>query len=168
MTPDLLAQLAALERQIATVRPEDAPALIGELERLKARLWGRMTSAATENGRPEAPAEDLRHLSVPKAAELLNLPKARVYELIRQGEIPAVRYGKNLRVPLSGLRESIARHQEKGLDGPDSNMLASAHDGRRAPPASRRARADGARAGRADRRALDNRLPLGAGPGGDQ
>jgi excisionase family DNA binding protein len=32
-------------------------------------------------------------LKVPEAAELLGLPKTRAYELIQQGELPAVRIG---------------------------------------------------------------------------
>jgi excisionase family DNA binding protein len=33
-------------------------------------------------------------LKVPEAAELLGLPKTRAYELIQQGELPAVRIGR--------------------------------------------------------------------------
>jgi excisionase family DNA binding protein len=33
-------------------------------------------------------------LKVPQAAELLGLPKTRAYELIQQGELPAVRIGE--------------------------------------------------------------------------
>jgi excisionase family DNA binding protein len=33
-------------------------------------------------------------LKVPEAAELLGLPKTRTYELIQQGELPAVRIGE--------------------------------------------------------------------------
>ena len=33
-------------------------------------------------------------LKVPEAAELLGLPKTRAYELIQQGELPAVRIGE--------------------------------------------------------------------------
>jgi excisionase family DNA binding protein len=33
-------------------------------------------------------------LKVPEAADLLGLPKTRAYELIQQGELPAVRIGE--------------------------------------------------------------------------
>jgi excisionase family DNA binding protein len=33
-------------------------------------------------------------LKVPETAELLGLPKTRAYELIQQGELPAVRIGE--------------------------------------------------------------------------
>jgi excisionase family DNA binding protein len=33
-------------------------------------------------------------MKVPEAAELLGLPKTRAYELIQQGELPAVRIGE--------------------------------------------------------------------------
>ena len=42
---------------------------------------------------------DKEWLKVPEAAELLGLPKTRTYELIQQGELPAVRIGaRSIRV----------------------------------------------------------------------
>jgi excisionase family DNA binding protein len=47
-------------------------------------------------------------LKVPEAAELLGLPKTRAYELIQQGELPAVRIGeRTIRVNRSELERFL-------------------------------------------------------------
>jgi excisionase family DNA binding protein len=47
-------------------------------------------------------------LKVPEAAELLGLPKTRGYELIQQGELPAVRIGeRTIRVNRSELERFL-------------------------------------------------------------
>jgi excisionase family DNA binding protein len=47
-------------------------------------------------------------LKVPEAAELLGLPKTRAYELIQQGELPAVRIGeRSIRVKRSELERFL-------------------------------------------------------------
>ncbi len=166
VTPDLFAALAALERQLAAVASQDAPTLIGELERLKATLWAKMLSArADQNDQPETSgaADDLQHLDVPKVAALLDLPKARVYELIRRGEIPADRLGKTLRVPLAALRERLAQRQENGLDNDVGRRYSFPHDGRRAAPAPAATPVDPARTRPTGGRHREQRGPVGAG-----
>lgn len=46
-------------------------------------------------------------LSVNRTAELLDVSRATVYRLIRRGEIPVVRIGGRLRVPIDELREML-------------------------------------------------------------
>jgi excisionase family DNA binding protein len=48
-------------------------------------------------------------LRVPEAAELLGVSRSRAYELVYSGEIPAIRLGKSLRIPLQALREWVTR-----------------------------------------------------------
>jgi excisionase family DNA binding protein len=49
-------------------------------------------------------------LKVPEAAELLGLPKTRAYELIQQGELPAVRIGeRSIRVNRSELERFLLK-----------------------------------------------------------
>ena len=45
-------------------------------------------------GRQVDTTESREWLRVPEAAELLGLPRTRTYELIQQGELPAVRIGQ--------------------------------------------------------------------------
>ncbi len=108
MSPDLAAQFAALEQALVAARPEDAPALIGELERLKARLWARMTSAAASNGQPEARAEEPdRWLTPEEAAEFLGLTVA---QLNRRRSLPRRKLGhRTVRYSLSALKRYLAR-----------------------------------------------------------
>lgn len=47
-------------------------------------------------------------LKVEQVAALLNVPRARAYELIRQGLLPAVRLGKQVRVHPAQLEGFIA------------------------------------------------------------
>ena len=47
-------------------------------------------------------------LTIPEVAQVLRVRPARVYELARQGLIPAVRMGRSLRIEESALHEWIA------------------------------------------------------------
>ena len=44
-----------------------------------------------------------------EAAELIGLGRSKTYELIRTGELPSVRLGKSLRVPLRELQAWVER-----------------------------------------------------------
>lgn len=110
MTPDLAAGLAALERQLATVAPQDAPALLGELERLKATLWAKMLNAsANQNRQPEASADDLQHLSV-----------LQVAAMARPASGARVRTDQEGRTPRRAVREERPRpvRRPAGAPGP--------------------------------------------------
>ena len=51
-------------------------------------------------------------LKVPEAAELLGLPKTRAYELIQQGELPAVRIGeRSIRVNRHDLEKFLLENR---------------------------------------------------------
>ena len=43
-----------------------------------------------------------------EAAELIGVGRSKVYELIASGQIPSVRIGASVRVPLESLKEWIA------------------------------------------------------------
>ena len=55
--------------------------------------------------------EERMALRVGEAAEALGISRSRVYELIAQGDIPKIKIGKSVRVPVEGLREWVARRQ---------------------------------------------------------
>jgi excisionase family DNA binding protein len=44
-----------------------------------------------------------------QAAERLNVPESRAYELARQGKLPAIRIGKYVRVSVTSLLEYQAK-----------------------------------------------------------
>ncbi len=132
--PAQVAALAPDTRQILTLRALTVLAALAAVP-------------PAPNGRPpEAPAED-RPLTVPEVAARLQVGKAYVYDLIRRGEIAAIRFGKYVRVAPPALREWEARHQEKALDRGQYKMYSSPPGGqqreRRRPAAHpRQARSD--------------------------
>lgn len=69
--------------------PEAIPALLGELERVKAALWARLMAPAVP---PTTSAAD-GLLDAEEVATLLRVPKGYVYEMARPAASPARRSG---------------------------------------------------------------------------
>ena len=44
-----------------------------------------------------------------EAAEAIGVGRSKIYELLARGELPSVRIGSSVRVPLDGLRDWIAQ-----------------------------------------------------------
>lgn len=63
------------------------------------------------SGRPERLA-----LRVNEAAELLGVSRTLVYELINSGDLPVIRFGTAVRIPLLGLKEWVERRSTGGPD----------------------------------------------------
>jgi excisionase family DNA binding protein len=47
-----------------------------------------------------------------EAAEAIGIGRSKVYELLASGELPSIRIGSSVRVPVDALREWIARRLE--------------------------------------------------------
>ncbi len=106
---------AAVERAAAGLPRDQVPALLGELERLRASLWGRVTSLQPCDNAHSAPqGADDRLLTVPEVAELLTMHVSSLYEMARRGELPSVRVGKHVRVPATALRQWLAQREHVG------------------------------------------------------
>ncbi len=58
-------------------------------------------------------------LKVPEAAELVGLGRSKLYELMQAGEIPVIRIGRGVRIPVNGLREWVARQAEAAANRSD-------------------------------------------------
>jgi excisionase family DNA binding protein len=89
--------LETLKRAIGTAAPEELPALVGELERLKLAATMRLL----EDGRGQTPApthDPLDLLSIGDVAALLKLDRSSVYDLVRRGRLPVVVIGRAFRV----------------------------------------------------------------------
>jgi excisionase family DNA binding protein len=79
------------------------PTLLAALESIRAALWFRLlTGGAPQVHSGGRPGE---LLTVREAADLMKLRPQYVYELVRQGRLPAVREGKYVRIPRKGLEE---------------------------------------------------------------
>jgi excisionase family DNA binding protein len=108
--------LAALERASATADACSLQHLLGSLERLKAIIWPRLFLLTSPSERPRAePLDDLRHVTPIQVAELLGVKEAYVHELCRSHRIPAFKEGKYWMIPVSELREWLARSRQ-GVD----------------------------------------------------
>lgn len=108
-----MSELAALfedPARVAEIPPDRVPALLGEIERLRATLWARLTTPAGGNGQPDPPAED-RLLSVTEAAEKLGLTEDYLYRHAKT--LPfTVRVGpRQLRFSLRGIERYIRQRQ---------------------------------------------------------
>ena len=49
----------------------------------------------------------MRLLLVREVAEVLRVPRSRAYELVREGLIPSIRLGRQVRIPEAALRKWI-------------------------------------------------------------
>jgi excisionase family DNA binding protein len=114
----LRGQLTAIEQNLTDLVPRDVATLLGDLERLRAVLWARLTVASTSAApvpTAEEPADRL--LTIPEVATRLGVPTAYAYELARRRQLPVLRVGlRYLRVPAAGLSTWIGER----LDDPGS------------------------------------------------
>lgn len=150
--------------KVAEVPAEQIPTLLGDLERLKAILWARLTSHT--NGQAPAQAE-VRLLTIPDVAGFLGVTHGYAYELARRGDLPTVRFGKYVRVELSTLHAWIARHGEKRLDRRFNVTLISPRDRRRGTKDPKKAPTHTGSVRRAHRGPPRDREPVGARSHGD-
>ncbi|TMR00148.1 helix-turn-helix domain-containing protein [Actinomadura soli] len=49
-----------------------------------------------------------------RAAVLLSIGRTKVYELMRSGALPSVRFGGSRRIPATALRQFVAQLEEDG------------------------------------------------------
>ena len=104
--------LGQLEQALENVQFEEAPLLIGELERLRARLWSRMMAPTNGNSRSPSHAEEDQWLTAEQAAELLNVNKKWLYR--RASDLPFTRRlsRRKLLFSESGLRRWLETRKQ--------------------------------------------------------
>ncbi len=129
-------------------------ALIARCTATLAALAGPLL--ATPRGQRAEPAarddaEVPRCITIPELAERLKLAPGYLYALARRGELPVVRWGKYVRVPVDQLQAVLARLGAHPVDRRGYLTYPPANDRRRAPAAPKAARANAARARRAGR-----------------
>src|SRR5712692_1356305 len=89
--------------------------MLGELEQLKVSLWLRLLEPARAQTDPVLqPRREL--MSVAEVAAALRFSRGHVYELIRSGELPALRHGRAVRVRREDLDSWEARHRTPLVD----------------------------------------------------
>lgn len=60
--------------------------------------------------------DDKQYLRVPEVAKILGISRSKTYELIRQGVIPSVKFGRIIRVPSALLHERMNELVQDGKD----------------------------------------------------
>jgi excisionase family DNA binding protein len=106
-----LADLAAQPTRVTELTADEARGLLATLATLQGPL---LAQALSSEDRAADSSEPPQLLTIPEAAERLAVPASFLYELIRQGRVPAQRIGpKYVRLNPA----TVAEIQEKGLDG---------------------------------------------------
>jgi excisionase family DNA binding protein len=127
--PDLIVDPS----RINDLAPDEARAFLAQLATLQAPLLAKALAAPA--AAVKAPTEAL--LLVPDAAVRLGIEASYLYELIRQGRVPAVRLGpKYVRLHPT----VVAEIQAKGLDTALGSTYSPRRDRRRASPHPKAAR----------------------------
>ncbi len=128
-TGHLLRRFGCSDR-VAEIPARVIPALLGDLERLRAALWRRMTSApASENGQPEAQGPDARsmnELSPEEVGKRLGLSPRSVHELLRTKRLPGYKVGRLWRVDEADL-EAWKERQKAAIDKGGVTVIPSPH-----------------------------------------
>ena len=78
----------------------------------------RVVENTNESVRRNVPGDDseaslVRLLKAKEVAAILGLGRSKVYEMTERGELPVVRIGTAVRVPLGALMKWIEEHTEK-------------------------------------------------------
>lgn len=162
-----LADLFQHPERVTELPEHELPGLLLQVAGLLTALSSRTGVLVQRTSGPEAPNEDDHLLTVPQVADILRVPKGYAYELVRRGSIPAIRFGKYVRVPRPAFREWVVQHQENELDGAMYTMYGRAtpkkrHDRRGTPTNPKATRADSSEPRGTARRHIDNRRPVGA------
>jgi excisionase family DNA binding protein len=133
MTTDLL----TLRVPVDALSPEEIPAVLGEVEELRAVLWRMMLAAPVT---PPSDATAMALLTIPEVASALRFSRGHVYELVRRGDIPAVRQGRTVRVTAQALAEWKTTHRTGAIDVCNSVSLESPREGSSSQTRARSAR----------------------------
>ena len=155
LPPPSLDALAADLSAVATLPAEALAALLLKVAALIIAVTAPTllaTATVNEEGND-------RLLTVPEAARRLNLAPSYLYELVRKGQLPALRLGRYVRLRPETLRTFIAAQEtQKPLERSLYATYSSSYERRRTPttPTATRPDPDGARTPRRRRRQLDS------------
>jgi predicted DNA-binding transcriptional regulator AlpA len=103
--------LGELEQALERAGFEDTPILLGELERLRARLWSRMMTPASTPRTTNVAAEKEKWLTANQAAEILQVDRKWLYR--RASNLPFCRRlsRRKLLFSESGLRRWMSHRK---------------------------------------------------------
>src|SRR5262249_56341003 len=138
----------------------DILATLPHVEELRAHLWRRLL---VQPPVPQSRPSHAKLLTVSEVADALRFSRGHVYELIRSGDLHAVKNGRAVRVAPDALTAWQARHQRPPLDPAYSVSLESAGDRTPGKAHSRGPRLDSVRVRETPRRAPGDGGEVGDG-----
>jgi excisionase family DNA binding protein len=138
--------------RIAEIPIDRIPALLLNLTALRSKtetvetiLVARLAVAAALPSSPSSGPNYRECISASEAGRRLSLPKLRVYQLAREGLLPAVRIGRQVRFRVRDLAIWLEQRRQKPVDNRISAPDSNSHDRRRTSADSEEARAYTAR-----------------------
>jgi excisionase family DNA binding protein len=105
----LLAQLSRLPQAASDLQEQELSMLLANLTAVQSALLVRLLALRA----PRAAAIEDQLLTVREVAEQLRLRPAYVYDLVRRGDLEAVRAGKYVRVAQSAVSSWRRRHSDR-------------------------------------------------------
>jgi excisionase family DNA binding protein len=137
---------------IAQIPIERIPAILLDLTALRSKaetvqtiLVARLAAASAVPAPPSSETNYEECISASEAGRRLSLPKLRVYQLAREGLLPAVRIGRQVRFRVRDLAVWLERQRQKPVDTKVSAADPNLHSRRRTSADSEEARAYAAR-----------------------
>jgi excisionase family DNA binding protein len=85
------------------------------------------SAPTTEETSTPSPLGRRLAVRVPEAARLLDIGRSKCYDLVRRGELPAIRVGKTVRIPLGALQEWVERKALATTDTPPPDKERKRH-----------------------------------------
>ena len=64
---------------------------------------------------PQEGAPQRLLLRIPEVAETLGIGRTKIYELIATGELPAVRFGRAVRISVGTLQKWVEEREQQGV-----------------------------------------------------
>ena len=78
--------------------------------------FGEGNDSGGGSGLPRHSAMEKRLcITVPEAAEMLGISRNFAYELVKQGQLPVIRFGKRLLIPKVALERMLEKGVENGM-----------------------------------------------------
>jgi len=106
-------EFAELQARIRECTPEEVPALLGQLEVLRATAWARLLAIRERTQVPERGSAPAHCLTMPRAAEQTGININTLREAGRRGQLPTVHIGRSVYVREESLERWVAARESK-------------------------------------------------------
>lgn len=156
--------IAHVVTSLEDLSAEDVLGLLGHVEELRARLWRKMLVSPPATT-PDHPSQS-RLMTVYEVAAILRYSRGHIYELIRSGDLKAVKNGRSVRITADAVAAWQERHGRTGVDAAYSVSLDSPRDRRSSKARPAGTGIDPARVRQAPGRSPGDRRQVGDGRAG--